>query len=212
MIDLGRVRPASSTSSAGFDYQHHRQVKETEYQHICTAQSKPHKEPMGVRRPIMADKPVVRHPPPFVKVKRASVAVARGERIHNGTIMAKSPIMWMMRTTPSIAGNFLARTVLKMTQKKEITQTSKVPCQRSKLYVGLFKTIRPCMIVPTKKATDRRPACHPVIQIHPSLIGQNQVKLRGEGILYRLYSSKTFDTLPERILTPSDIDPRRKVP
>lgn len=122
---------------------------------------------MIVRRPIMEDRPVVGHPPPFVKVKRASVAVARGERIHNGTTTANSPIMWMVRTIPSIAGNLLARTVLNITQNEVIAQTSKVPCHRSNPYEGLFKTIRPCMTVPTTKATAKRPACHPVMQIHP---------------------------------------------
>ncbi len=40
----------------------------------------------------MADKPVVGHPPAFVKVKRASLLVARGERTHNGTMIANKPM------------------------------------------------------------------------------------------------------------------------
>lgn len=134
---------------------------------MWTAQSKPNKEPMGVRRPIMADKPNVGHPPPFEKVIRASVTVARGERIHNGITTARKPIIWMHRTIPSTTGSLLARAVLNITQNAVIAQTSKVPCQRSKPYEGLFRTIRPCMTVPAMNPTDSSPACHPVIQIQP---------------------------------------------
>ena len=167
---------------------------------------------MGVRRPIMADRPVVGHPPPFVKVRRASVAVARGERTHSGTIMAKSPIRWIMSTIPSTDGNLLARTVLKKTQNAEIAQTSKVPCHRSKTYVGLFKTIKPCMMVPTMKLLPRRPACHPVMHSHPVLIGQNPMKVGGLVILYRLHNSRTFGTLAVPTPTPNDTDLLQKVP
>ena len=88
---------------------------------------------MGVRRPIIEERPVVGHPPPFEKVKRALVAVDFGERIHNGRIMANSPIMWMTRTTASITGSLLAKTVLKITQNKVTAQTSRVPCHRSNI-------------------------------------------------------------------------------
>jgi len=165
-----------------------------------------------VRKPIMADRPVVGHPPPFVKVKRASVAVARGERTHSGTITAKNPIRWMIRVIPSTAGNLLARTVLNVTQNPVMAQTSKVPCHRSKTYVGAFKTIRPCMMVPTIKATDRRPACHPVIHNHPIMIGQDSRKVGGREFVYQLHNSRTSDTLAVQIPTPNDTDRLQKVP
>jgi len=134
---------------------------------MWTTQSNPNKEFIGVRRPIMADRPIEGHPPPFVKVSRASLALDRGDKIHSGTATAKSPIMWMMRTIPSTAGNLFARKVLKTTQNITIAQTIRVPCHRSGTYVGLFRIIKPCMTVPTMKVLPRRPACHPVIQIHP---------------------------------------------
>ena len=137
------------------------------HQHIWTAQSNPNNEPMGVKRPIMADKPIVGHPPPFEKVIRASVAVARGERTHKVITTARKPIIWMHRTMLSTTGSLLARAVLNITQNAVIAQTSKVPCQRSKPYEGMFRTMRPCMMVPVMNPTDSSPACHPVIQIQP---------------------------------------------
>lgn len=148
---------------------------------MWTTQSNPHKEPIGVSKPIIADKPVTGHPPPFVKVNRASEAVARGERIHNGTIMAKRPIMWTIRTIPSKAGSLFTKTVLNRTQNPVIAQTRRVPCHRSKTYVGLFKTIRPCMMVPTRKPTDKSPACQPIMQIHPGSIHQTLVHVSKRG-------------------------------
>ena len=84
----------------------------------------------------MADRPVVGQLPPFVKCNNASAAFVRGDKLHNGTATAKSPIMCMMRTIASTAGNLLAKNVLKIMQKITTAQTIKVPCHRSGIYVG----------------------------------------------------------------------------
>ena len=60
--------------------------------HMCTEQSNPSKQLKGVLRPIMADNPVVGHPPLFVYVKRTSAAFPRGAMTHNGMMTAKKPV------------------------------------------------------------------------------------------------------------------------
>lgn len=76
----------------------------------------------------MADMPIEDQPPLLLKVKSASCPLARGERTHNGMIMANNPMTWMVKTMPSTAGSFFAKKVLKMMQKAAIAQASKVPC------------------------------------------------------------------------------------
>lgn len=51
-----------------------------------------------MRSPIIAERPFVDHPPAFENVIRASLAVALGDRIHSGTITAKSPIIYDTET------------------------------------------------------------------------------------------------------------------
>jgi hypothetical protein len=61
--------------------------------HMCTEQSNPSKELNGAVRPIMAEKPVVGHPPLFVNVKSTSTAFPRGAMTHSGMMTAKRPVI-----------------------------------------------------------------------------------------------------------------------
>lgn len=56
---------------------------------------------MGASKPIIADRPVVGHPPLFVKFKRASLALDRGAITQSGMMMAKKPRTCRIRTRPS---------------------------------------------------------------------------------------------------------------
>jgi hypothetical protein len=57
---------------------------------------------MGASKPIIADRPVVGHPPLLVKVRRASWAFDRGAMIQSGMMMAKKPRICRIRTMPSL--------------------------------------------------------------------------------------------------------------
>lgn len=170
IIAFGNVADASLISSAvfgslGSDTRLHAR-KELRL-HMCTEQSYPSKALKGEASPIIADNPVVGQPPLFVKVKRTSYALPRGAKTHRGMIIAKRPVMWMMRTIPSINGNFVANDVLKIMEKLMAAMAKSVPCQDLYSYCSLFKMIRPWISVPTMNATLARKTCHPVAHSHP---------------------------------------------
>jgi len=96
-----------------------------------------------VDKPTMTDVPVELHPPPLVNSVKTDLALFLGARTQIGIIMAKRPTIWMIKTKPSIMGNFLAKKVLKKIEKETMAIRINVPCQRSKTYVGLFRTIKP---------------------------------------------------------------------
>jgi len=75
----------------------------------------------------MADRPVDDQPPLLVKFSNASCAVARGARHQSGTMTPKTPQMWMITAVPSVSGNLLASSVLKMMLKQMTAMVSKVP-------------------------------------------------------------------------------------
>ena len=137
------------------------------HSHICTPQSKPSMDTMEVDRPTITDVPVLLHPPPLLNSVKTALAVFLGASTHNGITMANRPTIWIISISPSTIGSFLAKNVLKTIAKEVIAMTSMVPCQRSKTYVGSFKMIKPCMIVPAKNAMDTIAHCHPVKHSQP---------------------------------------------
>jgi hypothetical protein len=100
---------------------------------MCTAQSNPNIEMIGVSNPIITDTPVLLHPPLLENSVKTAFALLRGARTQSGIIMAKRPKTWRTKTRPSTKGSFLARKVLKRIEKVEMAITSMVPCQRWKL-------------------------------------------------------------------------------
>lgn len=48
-----------------------------------------------------------------------------------GMMTAKRPVIWMMRTMPSIKGSLVANDVLKMMEKAMTAIASSVPCHAS---------------------------------------------------------------------------------
>ena len=82
----------------------------------------------GDRMPTMHASPVVGQPPPFrnsVKTVAGSLCGANNQRVIR---MAKKPVMWKIKTTPSTIGRRLAATVLNIMAKLVTAMTSKVPC------------------------------------------------------------------------------------
>lgn len=79
----------------------------------------------------------------LVKVKRISRAFARGPRTHIGIITTKRPVMWIIRTMPSIKGSLVAKEVLKIIEKLITAIAKSVPCQALNSYFSSFRTIKP---------------------------------------------------------------------
>ena len=134
---------------------------------MWTEQSKPIMDVIVVDRPTKVAVPALFHPPALLKSRNTERAEARGAITHNGMMMANKPTMWMIRIKASTIGSLLARKVLKRMEKVVIAMTRSVPCQLSNTYVSEFRTIRPWMMVPAKKAIDTIAHCHPVAQSHP---------------------------------------------
>jgi len=57
--------------------------------------------------------------------------------------------------------------------------TSIVPCHLSYVYVGLFSTIKPWMIVPVRKVIEVMAACQPVKHIQPTMYDRKRCALGG---------------------------------
>ena len=173
--------------------------------HIWTEQSKPIMAVIVVERPTKVAVPALFHPPALLNSRNTECAEARGAITHSGIMMANRPTTWMIKIKPSIMGSLLARKVLKRMEKVVIAMTRRVPCQRSNTYVAEFRTIRPCMMVPAKKAIDTIAHCHPVAQSHPIEARESQCMGKSDLISYQLCSLGTSDNSAGRILTPSDI-------
>lgn len=59
--------------------------------HICTIQSSPSREVIGVSKPIITDVPVLLQFPPLLNSRNTALALLRGAVTHNGMIVAKKP-------------------------------------------------------------------------------------------------------------------------
>lgn len=97
--------------------------------HMCTAQSKPIKDTIGLSKPTIKAVPSEFQPPAFVNCVKTSRAFAVGASTHRVTTIAKRPSTCRTSKSPSTMGSLLAKTVLKMMAKVATAMTSSVPCQ-----------------------------------------------------------------------------------
>jgi hypothetical protein len=61
--------------------------------------------------PTKNDKPPLLQSPPLIKVAKTDFAEPCGPRYTNGIRIAKNPIIWKARNTPSTLGSHLAKNV-----------------------------------------------------------------------------------------------------
>lgn len=132
-IERGKVREASSTSSAVVARYKYRIVRRSHwkhgYLHIWMALSKPSKQTNAELSPTIKDTPSVGQPPLFANCVNAASALFREAKIHSRITIAGSPRMWSTKRILSMTGSFLAKNVLKKTQNAAIPMISNVPCQ-----------------------------------------------------------------------------------
>lgn len=87
---------------------------------------------MVVERPTKVAVPELPQPPPLLKWVKTSWTLFRGASTHSGMIIAKSPMTWMIKISPSTNGKFFARNVLNKMENAEMAITNMVPCHRWK--------------------------------------------------------------------------------
>lgn len=97
---------------------------------ICVAESGPMKLKTGDSIPTRQERPILPHWPPSVKLKKTSEAgLGISPRTHNGTRIAKKPIMCRTSTVPSRTGSLETKNVLKMIEKVRTAQIIREPSQ-----------------------------------------------------------------------------------
>lgn len=90
---------------------------------------------------------------PVVVCVNTKSAELRGDKTHKVAMKATKKTKWPMPPMISSGGSIRRAKILQKTGRAMTAQASKVPCQRCGMYVASFRTMRPCMTVPSKKAT-----------------------------------------------------------
>jgi hypothetical protein len=143
---------------------------------MCTWLSNHKREISSALSPTLKDTPLVGQPPLLVNSAKTAFKFCRGAITQSGTMMANNPTTWRMSIIHSTKGSLLARKVLKKTVEIPTPITINVPRQVFGSYVEAFNMIRPCRLVPIRKALPMRTDCHPRTQNHLRIILEKRLR------------------------------------
>jgi hypothetical protein len=135
-------------------------------------------------------------------VKTADALCLIGVITQRQTITGTKLKMWTLQKIPSASGRCFAQKMLKDATAITATQVSRVPCQRSGVYVASLITISACTRPPTMNESTAIIESQEIVASHPGKF-QLPNRLVSAAATYRRSSSVDAEQIEVRTQTPS---------